>query len=120
VTAEQERAHVVAYLHATASRYFATDTARAKLLHEVAECVENEIHLADVVFDPSVTLLVHADGRLEECHEAKGHVLRRGDRWFRFAGVAHDRNSKFDGQQMEGFDGPPNDGRGVYLEVVRP
>ena len=117
MTPEKERAHVVEYLHGVASRYFATDQARAKLLHEVAECIENEIHLADVVFDPSVTLLVHADGTLSEEYEARGTYLKRGEQWFKFVGVARDVNTTYDGQQLEGFDGPPNGGRGVYLET---
>lgn len=50
----------------------------------------------------------------EMCHTC-GHV--KVTRYFKCVSLARDRNTSVDGMQLEGSDGPPNDGTIVYAEV---
>ncbi len=64
--------------------------------------------------------LIHADGTFEGVETSGGHFLQHGDRWFRSAGVARDKNTTVDGLLLEGAPGPSNEGVVVYLEVPEP
>lgn len=89
------------------------------------DVVGNRVTVVDLVaFNASGAVMnayfIHADGTFEGVSGVYGQLVNHGNRWFRHAGSAVDRNTLFDGMQLKGADGPPNRGCTVYIEIPEP